>query len=76
MLWVGGHILISGVHKLGWHGPEDLVHHLEHAVHGGVQGWLVNTLVSAIVGLAVGAVVLGVVHVVQPLLPRRTRHDS
>ena len=61
MLWVGGHILIVGADELGWHGPYDLVHDLEEAVHdvggvGGVLGWLVNTAASAMVGLVVGLI--------------------
>jgi uncharacterized protein len=61
MLWVGGHILIAGADELGWHGPYDLVHDLEEAVHdvggvGGVLGWLVNTAASAMVGLVVGLI--------------------
>lgn len=67
MLWVGGHILLKGVHELGWHPPYDAVHHLEHAVHGGVLGWLVNTGASGLVGLLVGAVIVAVLHV----LPHR-----
>jgi len=66
MVWVGGHILLVGADELGWHGPYDLVHHLEDPVHdvaviGGVLAWLVNTLASAIVGLTVGALVVVVV---------------
>ena len=62
MLWVGGHILLVGTDELGWHGPYELVHHLEESVHaaagavGGLVAWLVETLASAAVGLAVGAV--------------------
>ena len=76
MLWVGGHIELVGTDELGWHGPYDLVHHLEEAAHdaagglGGVVGWLVATLASAVVGLAVGAVVVLVV----TLLRRRSAH--
>ncbi|HMP56542.1 MAG TPA: DUF808 family protein, partial [Novosphingobium sp.] len=46
MLWVGGGILIHGSHELGWHGPSDLAHGVEHAVAGatgvlgGVLGWI------------------------------------
>jgi predicted DNA repair protein MutK len=64
MLWVGGHILLVGTDELGWHGPYDLVHHLEEAAHiaagalGGFVAWLAQTLASAAVGLAVGAVVV------------------
>ncbi|MGY1740766.1 MULTISPECIES: DUF808 domain-containing protein [unclassified Blastococcus] len=73
MLWVGGHILLVGADDLGWHGPYELVHHLEEAVHdatgalGGVVGWLANTLASAVAGLVVGAVVVAVVMLVQRL---------
>ncbi len=65
MLWVGGHILLVGADELGWHGPYELVHDLEHHVHdvggvGGVLGWLVNTAVSAVVGLTVGLAAVAV----------------
>jgi uncharacterized protein len=64
MLWVGGHILLVGTDELGWHGPYELVHHLEEAAHsaagalGGLVAWLVNTLASAAIGLSVGAFVV------------------
>jgi predicted DNA repair protein MutK len=76
MLWVGGHILLVGTDDLGWHGPYELVHHLEEDVHhalgalGGVFGWLTNTAASALVGLVVGAVVVALMH----LVPRRGGH--
>lgn len=69
MLWVGGHILLAGTDELGWHGPYDVVHDLEHAVEdvGGIGGaleWLVNTAASAAVGFAVGAAIFGVLTLV------------
>jgi predicted DNA repair protein MutK len=69
MLWVGGHILLAGTDELGWHGPYDVVHDLEHPVEdvggiGGVLAWLVNTAASAVVGFAVGALVVGVLMLV------------
>jgi predicted DNA repair protein MutK len=80
MLWVGGHIIVDGLHEmdtLGWDGPHDLLHHLqhevEHAVHGAgsfvesTLGWLTGTVGSAVVGILVGAVVVLVAH----LVPRR-----
>ena len=56
MLWVGGHIVLNGLHELGWDPLYDLVHHAEEVVHHGVQGWLVNTALSAILGLVLGLV--------------------
>lgn len=76
MLWVGGHLLIAGSHELGWHGPHDVVHDLEHSVRelgsaGAVLAWVVNTAASAVLGLAVGAVLVTVVGFVMARLPRR-----
>mgnify|MGYP000908222662 FL=1 len=82
MIWVGGHILLLGLHDLsemlGWHVlalPYEWVHHAEEAVHGatgalgGILGWITNTIGSAILGLIVGALVVAVLH----LLPQRAR---
>ncbi|WP_058234456.1 DUF808 domain-containing protein [Devriesea agamarum] len=68
MLWVGGHIILVGVHELGLHAPYEWVHHLEHGVHGvpvigGLLGWLINTFFSAILGLIWGAIIVAVMHV-------------
>lgn len=70
MLWVGGHILLVGADELGWHGPYEVVHHLEENVRnlggpGGVSAWLVNTAMSAVLGMAVGAVLVVLVGRVQ-----------
>ena len=73
MLWVGGHILLVGMHDLGFDPIYDAVHSLEDAAKeatgalGGVVKWLVDTLASALLGLAVGAVVV----VVMTLVHRR-----
>ena len=66
MLWVGGHILIAGAEELGWHGPHDVVHHLQEWVHdlglhGGVVDWIVETAASAVLGIAVGSIIILVV---------------
>lgn len=65
MIWVGGHLVLSGTYTLGWHGPYGFVHHLEESVAsiagvGGLLAWLVDTVASALVGLLVGFVVVGV----------------
>lgn len=69
MLWVGGHILLDGMHKLGLHAPYDLVHtiahEVEHAIHGtfgGVLAWLTNTGLSLIFGLIAGGIIVAILH--------------
>lgn len=74
MLWVGGHILLSGAATLGWSAPLELVHHLaapaeQVAAVGPFLAWLVDTLCSAVVGLVVGAVLVAVLH----LIPKRSQ---
>lgn len=66
MLWVGGHILVSGTYTLGWHLPEELIHSLsEPAAHvNAFLGWLVETICSAIVGLLAGGVLVAILHLV------------
>ena len=68
MLWVGGHIVVDSLHKLGidwFYGP---IHGAEHAVHelagaaGGVLGWLTATTLSAIFGLILGSIIAFVLH--------------
>ena len=62
MLWVGGHILLVGMHELGVDFLYDAVKTLEDAAKdatgaiGGLVKWLVDTIASALLGLAVGAV--------------------
>ena len=63
MLWVGGHLVIANLAETFWHGPEDLLHAIEHAVEaaGPVVTWIVDTAVSAVFGLVLGMVVVGIV---------------
>ena len=73
MLWVGGGIVIHGLHELGWHGPSDIAHGVQHGVEhatgvlGGALGWFANALVSALAGLALGAAIAFVLHKVPKL---------
>jgi hypothetical protein len=72
MIWVGGHLVLSGSYTLGWHAPYGFVHHLEESVGtvpgvGGILAWLVDTLASALVGLLIGFAVIGVLR----LIPKR-----
>ncbi len=63
MLWVGGGILIHGLHELGVHAPEETVHHAAEFVAGMVPGvksflaWLVGACIAGALGVIVGALV-------------------
>ncbi|MBB1510587.1 DUF808 domain-containing protein [Tessaracoccus sp. MC1756] len=72
MLWVGGHILLVGMHDLGFHPVYTFVHDLEAAVGGGLLGWLVNTFFSAVIGIVAGAILVAIMH----LLPFGKSHDE
>ncbi|GAA1131777.1 DUF808 domain-containing protein [Nocardioides aquiterrae] len=74
MLWVGGHIVLNGLHELGWDPLYDLVHHAEEAVHHGVQGWLVNTALSLLFGLLIGLVLIALVGLVSKMFRRSSAH--
>ena len=54
MLWVGGGILVHGLHELGVHGPEEFIKHLAHGLNA-VLEWLVTAGIYAVIGLLAGA---------------------
>ena len=68
MLWVGGGILIHGLHEVGLHSIADFSHGLQHGVEeltgglGGILGWLTYAGISALFGLIVGALIVFVLH--------------
>ena len=68
MLWVGGGIMLHGVHELGWHLLYDWGHAVEAAVTGasgalgGLLGWLSYAVYSALIGLGLGAIIVFVLH--------------
>jgi uncharacterized protein len=63
MLWVGGGILIHGLHELGVHQPEKAVHHAAERVAGLIPtlksflAWLVGAGLAGVLGIVVGALV-------------------
>jgi predicted DNA repair protein MutK len=63
MLWVGGGILIHGLHELGFHGPEEAVHQAAEFVAGMIPAvksflaWLVGAGIAGVLGVIVGALV-------------------
>ena len=81
MIWVGGHLVLSGSYTLGLHAPYGFVHHLEEAVSpvagvGGLLAWLVDTVASALVGLLVGFAVVGVLLLVRRLKVKRAPDEG
>jgi predicted DNA repair protein MutK len=63
MLWVGGGIIIHGLHSYGMNGPEHLVHFISEAARGAffsvgdLLAWLAGVLTLAGFGLVTGAIV-------------------
>jgi uncharacterized protein len=68
MLWVGGGILIHGLHELGVHAPEEGIHHAAEFVAGMIPNlkamlaWLVGAGISGVIGVIVGALVDPLAH--------------
>lgn len=70
MLWVGGGILVHGLHEFHLTPVPDWVDALSRAADdaaGGVAEWTAHALGAAVVGLVVGAVIVAILH----LIPRK-----
>ena len=77
MLWVGGGIMIHGLHVLGVHGPEEMVQHAAKTLAvstpamGGLVSWSVGAGIAGLLGLVIGAVVDPLArHVIGPIVRR------
>ncbi|ARC87557.1 DUF808 domain-containing protein [Rhodovulum sp. MB263] len=72
MIWVGGSILVHGAHQLGWHMPQELIHHVAVAAAsvlslGGAVEWTVTAALDGVVGIVVGLVLVPVIqHAILP----------
>ncbi|KKW90009.1 DUF808 domain-containing protein [Sphingobium chungbukense] len=68
MLWVGGGLIVHGLHEFHWDAIPGTIHHVaEGAAHaapavGPFADWLVNAIGGALVGLVVGGIVVAVLH--------------
>ncbi|MDO5612338.1 MAG: DUF808 domain-containing protein [Paracoccus sp. (in: a-proteobacteria)] len=66
MLWVGGQIVVHGLHELGQHQPYEWVHHMaESAAHAlpaapGAAAWVVTAFFDGIFGLLLGLALIPV----------------
>jgi uncharacterized protein len=75
MLWVGGGIIIHGLHEFGWHAPEEWIKHASTVAASalpsasGFVGWLTGAALSGVFGLVVGLATLPVVAwLIKPLM--------
>lgn len=71
MLWVGGSIIVHGLAEMGWHGPEDWIDGIAHAVGGdsGTIVWIVKAAIDGVLGVLVGLCLIPIVtRVIAPLL--------
>lgn len=64
MLWVGGGILVHGLHELGLHAIPGFVDAISHPAAGlphvgAAAAWIVHALASAVLGFALGCVLAG-----------------
>ncbi|HST92745.1 MAG TPA: DUF808 domain-containing protein [Brevundimonas sp.] len=78
MLWVGGGILVHGLHEFHIDAIPALVERLGHAaggvpVIGPITGWLATAAASAVVGLVVGGAIVAVMHFI-PRGEKRAAH--
>ena len=72
MLWVGGSILVHGLHDLGVdNGPYEWIKALSYSIAGGngLGGWAVTAFADGVLGLAAGLLLIPVVaKVITPLM--------
>ncbi|MEM9204706.1 MAG: DUF808 domain-containing protein [Pseudomonadota bacterium] len=79
MLWVGGNIIVHGLHTLGWHLPYDTIHHIAEAAAdaiGAAKGfvsWVVTAGLDGVIGLMLGLALIPVVTgLIVPMFQRFT----
>ena len=68
MLWVGGGLIVHGLHEFHWDLIPGAIHHLaEGAAHalpsmGPMADWTVNAIGGAVVGLVIGGIIVAALH--------------
>ena len=75
MIWVGGQIIVHGLHQMGMHQPYEWVHHQAEAAAAavpqapGTAAWAVTAFFDGILGLILGMILIPIVaRIVNPLL--------
>nr|WP_010392798.1 DUF808 domain-containing protein [Paracoccus sp. TRP] len=68
MIWVGGQIVIHGLHELGQHQPYEWIHRMaEAAAHAapaapGLVGWVTTAFFDGVFGVILGLILIPVAH--------------
>ncbi|MEL6645021.1 MAG: DUF808 domain-containing protein [Pseudomonadota bacterium] len=73
MIWVGGAIIVHGLHEMGVHAPYDTIKAAAKAVSGGAGflNWFATAFLDGLIGLAVGFALIPIVtHVLMPVAAR------
>ena len=65
MLWVGGHIVTTGLHEFGVDQPHELIEAATEHIHNGALSWLAETGLSMVCGLILGLVIASIVMAVK-----------
>ena len=64
MIWVGGNIIVHGLHELGWHAPYEWIKHQAEAAAAmvpqapGLVSWAVTAFIDGIIGLIWGLILI------------------
>ena len=65
MLWVGGHIVVKGLHEFGMDQPHEFIASVTEKISNGTLAWLADTGMSMVCGLVLGVVVATIVMAVK-----------
>lgn len=65
MLWVGGHIVVKGLHEFGMDQPYEFIASVTEKISNGALAWLADTGMSMVCGLVLGVVVATIVMAVK-----------
>ena len=65
MLWVGGHIVVKGLHEFGMDQPHEFITSVTEKISNGALAWLADTGMSMVCGLVLGTVVATIVMAVK-----------
>ena len=65
MLWVGGHIVVKGLHEFGMNQPHEFIASVTEQISNGALAWLAETGMSMVCGLGLGTVIATIVMAVK-----------